>query len=236
MDGVAEARRIATTLGLVVRAGRRRLRVSQAELGRRVGLSQTRVSSIERGLGVGLPLEVWVALGLAIGQPLAVSFSRSTRPEDALADAGHLEIQEYLLEIGRRNRRQGAFELPTRPNDPAQSIDVCHVDTTHDCVVIEEAWNRIGDLGAAARNSLRKVAEMERQSATSRVALCWIVRDSYANHAIVRRYPEVIATRFTGSSAAWVAALENGKDPPFESGFVWFDPSRRRLRALRLRR
>jgi len=210
--------------------------MTQSELGRRVGLTQSRISDVERGLAIGLPLEIWVALGIALGQPLAVSFSRPIRAEDSLADGGHLEIQEYLLEIGRRNGRQGSFELPTRPSDPAQSIDVCHLDAPFDCLVIEEAWNRIGDLGAAARSSLRKVAEMERRGVGGRVALCWVTRDSAANHAIVRRYPEILAARFPGSSASWVSAPEHGASPPTDAGVVWFDPSRRRLRPMRLRR
>jgi hypothetical protein len=177
-----------------------------------------------------------VALGIALGQPLAVSFSRPSDTAASLADAGHLDVQEYLLEIGRQNGRRGAFELPTRPSDPWQSIDVGHLDERHDCLIIEEAWNRIGDLGAAARSSARKVAEMERRGEAGGVALCWVVRDSHANRAIVRRYPEVIAARFPGSSVAWVDALEHGAAPPNEPGIIWFDPARRRLKPLRLRR
>ena len=236
IEGVLEARRLAATLGSVVRARRRRLGWSQTDLGHRVGLSQTRISAIERGLGVGLPLEIWVALGMVLGVPLAVSFSRPSGPQHNLADAGHLEIQEYLLEIGRRNGRQGSFEAPTRAYDPTQSIDVHHLDKHHDCAIIEEAWNRIGDLGAAARSSTRKVAEIEGRTTAGRVALCWVVRDSHGNRAIVNAYPEVLAARFAGSSAAWVAALEQGLEPPGEPGSVWFDPSRRRLKEMRLKR
>lgn len=235
LEGIVEAKRIAATLGSQVRARRQRLGITQAELGRRVGLAQSRISDVERGLAGGLPLEIWVAVGIALQLPLAVSFSRPTRAEDSLADAGHLEVQEYLLEIGRRNGRRGAFELPTRPYDPTQSIDVCHVDRRHDCVIIEEAWNRIGDLGAAARGSTRKVAELERRGDAARVALCWVVRDTQANRAIVRRYPEAIASRFAGSSAQWVRALEQGTMPPADPGIVWFDSAARRLRPIRLR-
>ena len=80
MDGVVEANRISATLGGVVRTRRRALRLTQSQLGERVGLAQSRLSDIERGRGVGLPLEIWVALGIALGQPLAVSFSRPTDP------------------------------------------------------------------------------------------------------------------------------------------------------------
>ena len=234
-EGLAEARRLAATLGAQVRARRRRLGLSQADLGRCVGLSQSRISAVERGIGLGLPLEIWVSLGLALGQPVAIAFSRPVRAED-LADAGHLGIQEYLLEIGRRNRRRGSFEHATRPFDPSQSVDVQQVDGRNDCLIALEAWNRMSDFGAAARSSDRKVAELARQGRAGRVALCWVVRDSHANRAIVRRYPEVIAARFTGSSVAWVEALERGATPPDGPGIVWFDPGQRRLRPMRLRR
>jgi hypothetical protein len=208
----------------------------QVDLGGRVGLAQSRISDVERGLGVGLPLDIWVALGIALGMPLAVSFSRPTRAEDALADAGHLEIQEYLLEIGRRHGRSGALEQQTRAYNPTHSIDVLHLDDKHDCAIVEEAWNRFGDLGAAARSSMRKVAELEARASAGRVALSWVVRDSHANREIVRRYPEALAARFTGSSVAWVKALEEGAAPPIEPGIVWYDASRRRVKPIRLRR
>ena len=61
LDGIVEARRIAATLGVQVRTRRRQLGLTQVEVGRRVGLAQSRMSNIERGLGIGLPLEIWVA-------------------------------------------------------------------------------------------------------------------------------------------------------------------------------
>ena len=235
-----EARRLASSPGLVVREARERRRLTQAQLGRRVGLSQTRISAVERGLGVGLPLEIWVALGIALRRPLSVAFSRPIEADSALADAGHLAIQEYLLEIGRLNGRRGSFELPTQPSDPSHSIDICEADMANRCLLVLEAWNRFGDLGAAARSSDRKVAEATEASrrGPDRLAVrhCWIVRDTAANRNVTRRYPEILAARFPGSSIAWVAALERGTKPPTEAGIVWFDPSHNRLRPMRLRR
>lgn len=239
-DGIVESRRLAASLGAEVKSARLRRRLTQAALGRRVGLSQSRISAIERGLGVGVPFEVWVGLGIALGRPLSIAFSRPTDAAETLADAGHLEVQEYLLEIGRRNGRRGWFEQPTRPSDPSHSIDVFEADPVNACLLILEAWNRFGDLGAAARSSDRKVADaaIRTGSATSpmRVCLCWVVRDTAANRAIVRRYPQILSSRFRASSRQWVAALEKGSEPPMEPGIVWFDPSRRRLRAMRLGR
>ena len=157
-----------------------------------------------------------------------------------MADAGHLAIQEYLLEIGRLNGRRGSFELPTQPADPSHSIDICEADMANRCLLVLEAWNRFGDLGAAARSSDRKVAEATEASrrGPDRLAVrhCWIVRDTAANRNITRRYPEILASRFPGSSSRWVAALERGTKPPTQAGIVWFDPSHNRLRPMRLRR
>lgn len=190
---------------------------------------------IERGLGGGVPLEIWIALGIALGRPLSVAFSRAIDADVALADAGHLEIQEYLLEIGRRNGRRGSFELATRPVDPSHSVDVFESDPRHGCVLVLEAWNRFGDLGAAARSSDRKVAEARATVRPLRVSHCWIVRDTAGNRSIARRFPEILASRFQASSQRWVAALEEGSEPPTEPGIVWFDRSARRLRSMRLR-
>jgi transcriptional regulator with XRE-family HTH domain len=235
LDGVVEARRLASSLGAVVRQGRERQRVTQAQLGRRVGLSQARISAVERGLGVGLPLEVWIALGIALRRPLSVGFSRPIGADAALADAGHLDIQEYLLEIGRQNGRRGSFELATNRADPSHSIDICEEDPAYGCLLVLEAWNGFGDLGAAARGSDRKVAEARRTAGAAVEARhCWIVRDTAANRDIARRYPEILAARFPGSSTRWVKALEQGSRPPTEPGIVWFDASRRRLRPVRL--
>jgi hypothetical protein len=187
-----------------------------------------------------LPLEIWVALGIALRRPLSVAFSRPIEADTALADAGHLAIQEYLLEIGRLNGRRGSFELATKRSDPSYSIDICEADLANGCLLVLEAWNRFGDLGAAARSSDRKVAEATSTARSAPKALevrhCWIVRDTAANRNITRRYPEILASRFPGSSSRWVAALERGTKPPTEAGIVWFDPSRNRLRPMRLRR
>jgi transcriptional regulator with XRE-family HTH domain len=214
--------------------------MTQAQLGRRVGMSQPRISAVERGTGVGLPIGIWVGLGIALRRPLSIAFSRGIDPVDALADAGHLEIQEYLLDVGRRNGRKGSFEVPTHPSDPSFSIDVHELDLKHACLIILEAWNRFADLGAAARSSDRKVAMTIASAAASGGPLvvrhCWVVRDSAANRSLVRRYPAILAARFPGSSARWVAALERGDAPPLEPGIVWFDPARRRLRPMRIAR
>lgn len=127
----------------------------------------------------------------------------------------------------------------TRSSDPARSTDVGLRDDRRRRLTFVECWNTIGDLGAAARSSARKLAEAEAFAIASggehphRVAGCWVVRATARNRDLVRRYPAVFAARFPGSSLAWVRALTHGTDPPAEPGLIWCDVRTTRLFAWR---
>ncbi len=232
------ARSIAITLGQGVRSGRTRLRLTQKTLAARIGVDATRISQIEAGRGQGVPVRTWIRIGFALDQPLAVSFSRPLSGSHEPSDAGHLAMQERLLELARASGRTARFELPTRPEDPRHSIDVCVRDDRQRVLIIEEAWNKFGDVGAAIRNTNRKTAEAANLAGAIaedayRVATVWVVRPTDANRLLLGRYPEVFRSAFPGSSRAWVQALESGAVPPYEPGLVWLDPVNRRTIAWR---
>jgi transcriptional regulator with XRE-family HTH domain len=230
----------AASLGRQVRDGRRRLRITQSVLARRVGLHQTQISRIELGRGWSVPLETWIAIGVVLDQPLAISLSRPIAHSRTPLDAGHLEIQEFLLRVARKTGRTASFELPTRPQDPSRSIDVGVRDARHRVLIIEEAWNTFGDLGAAIRATNRKAAEATDLAATIDdgrpfdVAIVWVVRATAANRALLGRYPEIVRAAFAGSSRRWLRALTTSAAPPQDPGLVWFDPSTARLLEWRL--
>lgn len=229
------ARTAQVALGARVREARRRRGWTQRLLAGKVGLSDARLSQIERGRAASAPFDVWFALSQALGIPLRVDYQR-----DALAqpiDAGHLVIQELMLRLGRETGRSRSFELPTRPADPALSVDVGLRDDALRLLILNECWNSFGNINASIRSTHRKVAEAGQFAAAIggdagpyRVASCWIVRDTRRNREIIGRYPEVFASTFVGSSRQWVAALtRRGEQPPDEPGLVWCD-----LRATRL--
>lgn len=227
-------------MGGRVRAARRRRRLTQQQLGDRVGLSRSAVSAIERGLGGGHTLDTWQRVVLAMDIPLVIDIGRDIVAEPA--DAGHLPIQELILRLGRTVGYQGAFELPSRPANPRHSTDVGLRDDVHRRLTLVECWNTIGDLGAAARATARKLLETAdvavlaaRDGAPYSVAGCWVVRATAANRALVARYPEIFAARFPGSSWSWVQALTSGSEPPSDPGLVWCDPACTRLFAWRPR-
>jgi hypothetical protein len=185
-------------------------------------------------------MDTWQRIGLGLDRPLIVGLARD--PHEEPADAGHLRIQELVLRLGRAGGRSTTFELPTRPSDPTASADVGLGDVRHRLLVLTECWNTIGDIGAAARSTSRKVAETEQlavvrggDGAAWRVASVWVVRATRRNRNLVRRYPEVFAARFPGSSAAWVRALTTGTEPPVQPGLVWCDIAGTRLSAWRRR-
>ncbi len=217
------------------------MRITQGELSDRVGVDPTRISQIELGRGEGASLSLWIAIGVALGQPLAVSFSR---PLDALrgpTDSGHLAMQERLLMLARETERTATFELPTRPTDPSRSIDVCVRDRRHRVLIIEEAWNTFGDVGAAARGTARKRAEAMDLAATIdngppyRVASVWVVRPTATNRNLLARFPGIFSAACPGSSRGWMHALSSTGAPPESPGLVWLDPASGRLTAWRRR-
>jgi hypothetical protein len=109
-------------------------------------------------------------------------------------------------------------------------------------LLLIECWSLIGDIGAAARSTSRKLAEAEATAMglwgerPSRVAGCWVVRATKRNRELVSRYPEVFRSRFPGSSSEWVRAITTpSADPPTEPGLVWSDVAASRLFAWRQR-
>ena len=245
-DSQAETRRLAaslaSTLGAEMRRERRRVPRTQRRLADLLGVDQSRVSQLERGAGANAPLELWVGVGVALGRPLAVSLTKPADPTRSVADAGHLQIQEALLALAAATGRRAVAELPTRPLNPTHSIDVALWDEPRRTLIIQEAWNTFGDIGAAIRSTHRKQAEaadlaivLARDDRPTRVAVVWVVRASDANRALLARYPHLFATEFDGSSRAWAAAIASGTAPPDQPGLVWFDPATRRITAWRRR-
>ena len=226
--------------GREVLTSRKRRRWTQEQLGERAGMSRATVSLVELGRGGGLTLDAWQRISVALGRPLRIELGRDSREEPA--DAGHLRIQELLLRLARANGHGRSFELPTRAADPSRSVDVLTRDDRGRRLLIEECWNVIGDVGAAARSTSRKVAEAEALAISVggdrgaySVHAVWVVAASRRNRELVARYPELFATRFPGSSRAWVAALTTGAAPPAQPGLVWCDVAGTRLFAWRRR-
>jgi len=218
-------------LGGDVREMRTRRSWTQGDLALHSGLGRMVVNRLERGVGQ-IDVDVLERIGMALQVPLNLGFARDSKVD--VADAGHLAMQELILRLGRRLGYDGEFELATRPAEPWRSIDVVLASEARRRVICVECWNTVGDFGAAARASARKLAEAEAMAVglwgeDARAALVWVVRATVRNRALVARYPEVFGSRFPGSSGKWVAALTEGSDPPIHTGLVWCDLNATRL-------
>jgi transcriptional regulator with XRE-family HTH domain len=227
---------MAIVLGTDLRRSRRRARLTQEQLGERVGVRRTRIGELELGKGASAPLALWVRLGKAVDRPFAASFSRDLREVPEPVDAGHLAAQELVLRFGRRVGRVGEFELPTRSSGSAGVVDVALRDDAQRVAILVEVWNRLTDLGAASRSTSRKTLDVDEANLPVgyRLASCWLLVDNAANRAIVRRFPEIVRARFPGSSLGWVRALVDGSEPPASPGIAWVDPRSGTITELRL--
>lgn len=224
-------------LGGEVRQSRQRRNWTQDELADRAGISRHVVGRIERAT-TRLDVDALQRIGVALDRRLEIRLGR-----DALehpADAGHLAMQELILGLGREIGFTGSFELATRPAEPWRSIDVVLASPIRRIMILVECWNTFGDIGSAARATMRKAAELEELAAGRwgpdvTVRVVWVVRATARNRALLARYPEVFASRFPGSSRSWVDALSRGATPPAEPGLVWCDVAATRLVEWRRR-
>lgn len=218
-------------IGEAVAAARRRRGWTQTRLARESGLSQTAISRVELG---ERPLEVETLVRVAheLRVPVRVELGRD--PLHGPADAGHLAIQELLVRLARATAGATLVELQLGPTDRSLSIDVCVLRRTLGELIVQEAWSRIGDVGAGWRSFDRKLT-LAREAAGAFpqppkvVTGVWVIRATRANRELLATYPALFAARFPGSSRAWVRALVAGAPAPREPGIVLCD-----LRATRL--
>src|SRR5437773_786776 len=97
LEGIRQAKSSAASMGAAVLAARRRRGWTRLLVGEKVGLGPTRIGQVERGQGAGVSLELWYALGHALGMPLRVELGKDATEQPL--DAGHLAMQELALRL-----------------------------------------------------------------------------------------------------------------------------------------
>jgi len=240
--GQARSAELADRLG----RGLREARVSAGRLQRQVaaeaGISQPRCSDLERGLGAGATLETWALAAEAVGRQLVAFLERvpgAARPRDY----EHIKRQQLIVGIAVRG---GWHPMPEHPLDGdslrSRSIDIFLTRADRREAMVVEIWDWFADVGDAMRGLDDEIAAIRRTLAPGadgdieawRVGGLWVVRGTHRNRGLVRELRDVFESKFSGSAAGWLAALEDpATTMPSSSGFLWTDVKGTRLIAGR---
>ena len=158
-----QARSAARRLGIGIREARYAAGLTQTEVARRVGVSQVAISRLERGLGAGASLEMWMATAAGVGQRFA-AYVEMAPGADLPRDHEHLKRQRLVIETARRGGWLPDFEvaidsLAVR----SRSVDVLLARRATNEIVVVEVWDWLADVGDAVRSSDAKVASVRRR-------------------------------------------------------------------------
>jgi transcriptional regulator with XRE-family HTH domain len=214
--------------------------MTQAQTAFRAGVSQARISQLERGHGRGASLETWATVAAAVGEQI-VGFLERAPGASLPRDIEHLRRQSALIEIARPG---GWSSLPEFRLDQdarwSRSIDVALVRRATAEAVVVEIWNWFEDVGAALRGLDGKVAALRDQldpSVQWTVRGLFVVRDTRRNRQLVTELRPMFAARFPGNARVWLRALADpAQRLPEGHGLLWSDRTGTSLKASRLSR
>ena len=223
-------------LGVALRESRQALGMRQLDAAERAGVSQAFWSLLERGGGGTASLETLASCAAAVSAQLA-AFVEAVPGATLPRDIEHLRRQQLVIASAAEG---GWSARPERPIDPAagrsRSIDVQLERAARQEVAVVEIEDLLADGGQAMRGLEDKVAAVRRTVVSDwSVRGLLILRSTNRNRSLVRELHDLFATRFPGSSEAWLAALRDpSRAMPKADGLVWSSVDVRRLFAARL--
>jgi transcriptional regulator with XRE-family HTH domain len=228
MAGRRRARAIAQRLGTALREARWQSGFSQAEVAKRSGVSQPRISNLERGHGAGATLETWAVAAAAAGEQL-VGYLERAPGSDRPRDIEHIRRQNAIVLLARSGGWVAMPELALdRGAVRSRSIDVALLRRQRREAAVVEIWDWFDDVGAGFRSLDGKVGALaQRLSAQApdgpwRVAALYVVRETRRNRSLVRELAAIFDARFPGAGGEWLEALTTPSVAmPTESAYVW---------------
>jgi transcriptional regulator with XRE-family HTH domain len=196
-----DTRRSIGSIGREIRDARRAAGISQSFVGRKVGLSHTQVSRLERGLVLGASVRMLGRLCQTVGLELAV---RAFPGGDALRDVAQMR----LLERFRSRLHQSLHwrtEVPFPQVGDKRAWDA--VVSGPDWKVAVEAETRLGDLQALTRRLELK----RRDGGIDHVIL--LVADTRTNREALLAARHAFESAYPLKAATILEALRKGTDP-----------------------
>ncbi len=231
----------------MLRDGRTRLRLRQADAAIKAGISQSEWSALELGrnaatvptlnraaFAVGGSLDAWIKQTSAAGQP---------------RDAVHLRHQELIIRLSIGG---GWRALPEEPIDrdarTSRAADVLLHRTSQRHGVDEYAfwdvWDWFDDVGGPVRDFGRRIEAVDRYAVARmrgdnaqlpRIGGCFVVRATNRNRSLISDHRHFFGARFPGSGHKWLGALtDRGAEIPKEPALVWVAVNADRLFPSRL--
>jgi transcriptional regulator with XRE-family HTH domain len=225
---------VAARLGVALRDARRSALLSQHAVAERCGISQQRISELERGRGERATLGTWSKVAAGVGEQL-VAFIENQPGANLPRDIEHARRQALVIETARGGGWVATPEarVLTYPDRP-RSIDVLLRRREREEAAVIEVWNLILDVGAAIRGLDDKIAAVGSDSGAERVAALWVVRSTSRNRSVLAQLAPMIGPRFPADPRAWLRALRDPDAPmPVDPGILWTDNSGTRLFAGR---
>ena len=188
-------------LGRELRLARIAVGLTQAEVGRRLGLSDSEISRIERAGARGLTLVAVHRHAAAVGmRPWLRLFPGGRR----LLDAPQLSL------LGRlRDRLEGAWgwqlEVPVGVDGDLRAADA--LLTRGDVTILVEAITRLSDVQAQVR-----AAQLKRRDLGA-TRLMLLIAGSTANRAALHAAEPMIREAFLTGTRSRLRTLADGRDP-----------------------
>lgn len=204
--GQARSQYLAVLFGRELRLARMIGGLSQAQLARLAGVTQTRVSRAERG-ATGIPLGVRCRLAAAAGHELGWHLYPVATVR--LRDSGQLTIAQAIVAVAHSSW-QPRLEAPIAPGD-GRAADL--LLTGPEQIIHVEIERALVDVQAQLRS-----AQLKRQALTGgiqrTVRLILAVPDSRTSRARLAPFAELLSRTLPVSSALAWRAIRSGEQLP----------------------
>ncbi len=213
-DGDRQLRRTCVRFGDEIREIRLRAGVSQAALGRTIGVSRSVICRVEHGDPDVSP-RIRARAVAALGGDFRIAVYPSGAP--LIHDAAHAGIVESVLRKCHPTWRP-TVEAPV-PGPGRRSTDI-RLDRLDD-IVLMEVETHVRALEAMIREGAEKrsaVAEVERGR---RIHVVLVLPPTRHHRAVVAAHPSIVATAFPSTEAATSAALTTADMPWPGDGILW---------------